>query len=147
MSIKESYDFSCWLVKYDRPIMTSPNIVGLPLSGRLYQKNCLKSNDGMIVPLCWNHQHNDPCWVLGRALLENREEGIYVYGYLYDTSCRGMIDQLIRDRGTVSTSPFITQVTWSGDSVVGGTIREVSLTPARIDPSEDYYPIMRQDTE
>lgn len=137
MLTKERYDFSCWVIKYDR----------VSIRGRSYRKDSLKSGDGMVVPLIWNHQHVDPSWVLGQALLENREEGVYAYFALYDTPCKGTVVQMLQDRGSVSTSPFMTQVQVCGDYITKGVIREVSLTPARIDPDECYYPVMKQDAD
>ena len=47
--------------------------------GRTIMKDAFKVNDGQTVPLVWNHQHNDSHNVLGHALLENRDEGVYAY--------------------------------------------------------------------
>ena len=132
--MKKSCDFHCWVIKYDR----------ICIQGKMYQKDSLKSCDGIVVPLCWNHEHDDPCWVLGQALLENREEGVYGYFKLYDTQCKGMIDQMVQHIGTVSTSPSVHQAEIQGDRIVKGVIREVSLTSARVDPDSCYYPIINE---
>lgn len=131
---REHYDFSCWIIKYDR----------VSIKGLRYKKDSLKNNDGIIVPLMWNHEHSDPSWILGQALLENREDGIYGYFMLYDTPCKGMIEQMIRHPGSVSTSPFVTQAKVSGAYIECGVIVEVSLTPARLDPDSCYYPVEKQ---
>lgn len=132
---KEHYDFSCWVIKYGC----------ISILGKTYQKDSLKSSDGLIVPLLWQHQHNDPMLVLGHALLENRDEGIYAYCTLSDNPTNEITIQLIRDRGSVSLSPFITQVKTDEKSITHGMIREVSLVLARIDPDESYYPVMKSD--
>lgn len=64
------YDFSGWATRND--ILCS--------DGRTIKKDAFIKNDGMIVPLVWNHQHNDPTNVLGHALLQNRPGGVYAYG-------------------------------------------------------------------
>lgn len=132
---KQSCDFHCWVIKYDK----------VCIQGKLYQKDSLKGCDGTVVPLLWNHQHDDPTWVLGQALLENRDEGVYGYFNLYSTPSKGMIDNMINHFGSVSTSPCVLQVTVKGDCVVKGRIAEVSLTPARVDPDVCYYPILNKE--
>lgn len=134
---KEQYDFSCWVIKYER----------LSIRCMKYQKDSLKSSDGMIVPLMWNHQHDDPSWVLGQALLENREEGIYAYFELFDTPCKWMVEQMIQHRGSVSTSPCVHKATINGGYVTSGIILEVSLTPMRIDPDTSYFPLVAETKE
>lgn len=118
---KEHYDFSCWVIKYGC----------ISILGKTYQKDSLKSSDGLIVPLLWQHQHNDPMLVLGHALLENRDEGIYAYCTLSDNHTNEITIQLIRDRGSVSLSPYITQVKTDEKTITHGMIREVSLVLAR----------------
>lgn len=85
----DNYDFSCWVVKYD-PVR---------IPGRIYQKDSLKFMDGKTVPLLWSHDHENMDSVLGTALLENRDEGIYMYGALCDTPYKEMIIQMIQNRG------------------------------------------------
>lgn len=137
MSTQEYYDFSCWVIKYGC----------VSILGKTYQKDSLKSSDGLIVPLLWNHRHNDPGLVLGNALLENRDEGIYAYCTLFDNPANEVTIQLIQDRGSVSLSPYINQVKYDTKYITHGVIREVSLVMARIDPDESYYPVMKQDNE
>ena len=47
--------------------------------GRIIMKDAFKADDGKQVPLVWNHRHGDPSEVLGHAVLENREDGVYAY--------------------------------------------------------------------
>ena len=71
----EQYDFGGWATKND--ILCS--------DGRTIRKDAFKHNDGKVVPLVWNHSHNDPTNVLGHAVLYNRPEGVYAYGKFNDT--------------------------------------------------------------
>ena len=71
----KNYDFSGWATRN-----------GLKCSdGRTIMKDAFIDNDGKTVPLVWNHQHNDPANVLGHALLQNRDEGVYAYCSFNDT--------------------------------------------------------------
>lgn len=132
--IKEDYDFSCWVIKYGC----------VSIMGKIYKKDSLKSSDGIRVPLIWNHIHEDPVMVLGHAFLENRDEGIYVYGKLTNESNKELIKQIIRDRGKVSMSPYINRVKCDGKYITDGLIREVSFVEARVDPDESYYPVLKE---
>ena len=71
----ENYDFSGWATRNDL----------LCGDGRTIRRNAFKDDDGATVPLVWNHQHNDPENVLGHALLENRDDGVYAYCTFNDT--------------------------------------------------------------
>ena len=70
-----NYDFSGYATRND--IKCS--------DGRVIRKNAFKDCDGLVVPLVWNHDHNNATNVLGHALLENREDGVYTYGSFNDT--------------------------------------------------------------
>ena len=133
---KEHYDFSCWVVKYGR----------ISINGKVYQKNSLANNDGMTVPLLWCHNHSDPEFVIGRALLENHEDGVFAYGILNDTPYKEAIVYAIQNRGSLSISPFINQVRTDEKSILYGVIREVSLVLDRVDPDEAYHPVLRVTT-
>ena len=135
--IGEPSDFSCWVIRYGR----------MSIAGKKYQKDSLKNNAGIHVPLLWNHQHNDIASVLGHALLEGRDDGIYAYCKLSDAPINGMTIQLIQNIGSVSLSPYIANVKTDGNFITHGNIREVSLVRARVDPDESYYPIMRSEKE
>ena len=69
--------------------------------GLIIAKDAFKNNDGMTVPLVWNHDHNDPSNVLGHALLENRADGVYAYCTLNDTEA-GQIAKSLIEHGDVS---------------------------------------------
>ena len=130
--MKEACDFSCWVIEYGRG----------SINGKVYQKDSLVDSDGLVVPLCWNHQHHDPTSVLGSALLEHSDEGIYAYCTLFNNSNRELVEQIVKDRDCMS-SPYINKVKYDGKYITHGVIKEVSLVPARIDPDEAYYPVMR----
>ena len=69
------YDFCGWATKNDLRCA----------DGRIIRKDAFKHNDGETVPLVWNHLHNEPSNILGHALLENRDEGVYAYCFFNDT--------------------------------------------------------------
>lgn len=130
------YDFSCWVVKYD----------GSRVHGRIYQKDSLKNNDNIFVPLCWNHNHFDSNNVLGTALLEHRDgDGVYAYCRLNDGPYLENIIKLLKDRGMLALSPFVNQIKYNGNIIMCGSIREVSLVPERVDKNELYYPVLKED--
>lgn len=134
----DTYDFSCWVIKYDR----------VSVRGLIYQKDSLKNNDNIVVPLCWNHDHYSSNNVLGSVLLEHREgEGIYAYCTLWDNRpiFKENVIKLLRDKGSVALSPFISRVKYDKNYVTSGVIQEVSLVPERIDPDECYYPVLKEE--
>lgn len=106
--------------------------------GRVILKDAFKHNDGQTVPLVWNHQHNTPENVLGHALLENREEGVYAYCSFNDTES-GQAAKLIVKHGDVNAfsifaNNLIQQKTSNAKIVSHGDIREVSLVLAGANP-------------
>ena len=121
---KESYDFSGWATRND--IRCS--------DGRTIRRNAFKANDGKSVPLVWNHQHNDPNNVLGHALLENRDEGVYAYCTLNDTESGQNAKLLVKHGDVTSLSIYANQLQQDGGDVLHGTIREVSLVLAGANP-------------
>lgn len=122
MSIK--YDFSGWATKND--IKCS--------DGRTIRKDAFKDCDGKVVPLVWNHDHDDPFNVLGHALLENRDEGVYTYGWFNDTE-QGVNAKKLVDNGDISSlSIYANQLKQNSGDVLHGMIREVSLVLASANP-------------
>lgn len=123
------YDFSGYATKND--ILCS--------DGRTIRKDAFKDNDGTVVPLVWNHDHNDPANVLGHALLENRDDGVYAYCSFNDSDS-GRIAKMLVEHGDInSLSIYANQLKQNAGDVIHGNIREVSLvlaganTGARID--------------
>ena len=118
------YDFSGWA--------TRNNLVCS--DGRVIMHNAFIDNDGQIVPLVWNHQHNSPDNVLGHALLKNRDDGVYAYGTFNDTEAGRTAKELVVHGDICSLSIFANQLKQQGPNVVHGMIREVSLVHAGANP-------------
>jgi HK97 family phage prohead protease len=120
----KKFDFSGWATRNNLKCS----------DGRTILKDAFKHNDGQTVPLVWNHQHNDPLNVLGHALLENRDEGVYAYCKFNDTES-GQNAKLLVQHGDVSAlSIYANQLQQNGGNVYHGAIREVSLVLAGANP-------------
>ena len=120
----EKYDFSGWATRNDL----------LCGDGRTIRKNAFKDNDGVTVPLIWNHEHNDPNAVLGHALLENRDSGVYAYGVFNDTEQGQHAKALVQNGDVRSLSIWANKLKQIGNDVVHGNIRELSLVLAGANP-------------
>ena len=117
-------DFSGWATKANLKCS----------DGRVIMKDAFKHNDGQTVPLVWNHQHDDPNEVLGHALLENRDEGVYAYCTFNDTES-GKTAKLLVQHGDVNAlSIYANQLRQNMSNVMHGNIREVSLVLAGANP-------------
>lgn len=115
--------------------------------GRTIMKDAFKHNDGKTVPLVWNHQHNDPNEILGHALLENREDGVYAYCKFNDTES-GQTAKLLVQHGDVSAlSIYANQLKQQGPFVTHGSIREVSLVLAGANPGAFIDSIIKHGEE
>ena len=122
--MNKDYDFSGWATKNNL----------LCSDGRTILKDAFKNDDGVTVPLVWNHQHNDPSNILGHALLENRDEGVYAYCKFNDSE-PGKNAKLLVEHGDVSAlSIYANQLKQQGGNVLHGAIREVSLVLAGANP-------------
>lgn len=115
-----NYDFSGYATRNDL-------VCG---DGRVIRKNAFIDNDGREVPLVWNHQHNSPEDVLGHALLENREDGVYAYCTLNDTESGKLAKKLVRHGDIRSLSIYANKLKQIGGDVIHGVIRELSLVHA-----------------
>ena len=102
--------------------------------GRTIRKNAFKENDGTTVPLIWNHRHNDPDAVLGHALLENRDDGVYAYCKFNDTDAGQNAKKLVMHGDVRSLSIWANKLKQIGNDVIHGTIRELSLVLAGANP-------------
>ena len=102
--------------------------------GRTIMKDAFKHNDGETVPLVWNHQHNDPLNVLGHALLENRDEGVYAYIAFNDTESGQAAEKLVQHGDVKALSIYANQLKQQQGNVIHGCIREVSLVLAGANP-------------
>ena len=115
--------------------------------GRTIRKDAFKHNDGQTVPLVWNHQHNDPNNVLGHALLENREEGVYAYVTFNETES-GRNAKLLVEHGDITAfSIYANKLKQQGGNVLHGDIRELSLVLAGANPGAFIDSIIRHGEE
>ena len=124
MSKPKAYDFSGWATKNDLRCS----------DGRTIRKDAFKDDDGRTVPLVWMHQHNDPGNVLGHALLENKEEGVYAYGSFNDSYAGQQAKELVRHGDVWSMSIWANNLTQNGGDVIHGSIKEVSVVLAPANP-------------
>lgn len=133
----ERFDFSGWATKANLKCS----------DGRTIMKDAFKHNDGQTVPLVWNHQHNDPNEVLGHALLENRDEGVYAYCTFNDTES-GKTAKLLVQHGDVNAlSIYANQLKQKMSNVLHGNIREVSLVLAGANPGASIDSIIMHGEE
>ena len=98
--------------------------------GRTILKDAFKHCDGQVVPLVWSHQHTDPDRVLGHALLENREDGVYTYATFNDSPNAQHVKLLVQHGDITSLSIYANQLKENMGQVMHGVIREVSLVLA-----------------
>ena len=118
------FDFSGWATKN-----------GLKCSdGRVIMHDAFKDNDGQTVPLVWNHQHDNSSNVLGHALLENRDEGVYAYCSFNDSEAGQNAKLLVKHGDVNALSIYANQLKQRGSEVIHGAIREVSLVLAGANP-------------
>ena len=122
--MKLRYDFSGWATRNDL----------VCADGRTIRQDAFKDCDGKMVPLVWNHQHNNPTDILGHALLENRQDGVYAY-CTFNESEAGRAGKLLVQHGDVEAlSIYANQLKQQNRDVVHGVIREVSLVVAGANP-------------
>ena len=127
------YDFSGWATRANLKCS----------DGRTIMRDAFKQNDGQKVPLVWNHQHDDSNEVLGHALLENREDGVYAYCSLNDTEA-GKTAKLLIQHGDISAlSIYANQLKQNMSNVVHGNIREVSLVLAGANPGASIQSVIQ----
>ena len=121
----KTFDFSGWATRANLKCS----------DGRTILKDAFKSNDGQTVPLVWNHQHNDPNEILGHALLENREDGVYAYGKFNETESGQIAKKLVENGDITGLSIFANQLKHNAERcVTHGVIRELSLVLASANP-------------
>lgn len=130
-------DFSGWATRNDLKCA----------DGRIIRKDAFKCNNGQKVPLVWNHQHNDPLNVLGHALLENRDEGVYAY-CSFNNSESGQAAREVVEHGDIcALSIFANQLQQRGPDVLHGVIREVSLVMAGANPGAFIESVIKHGVE
>ena len=128
-----NYDFCGWATRNDLKCS----------DGRVIIKDAFKHNDGKKVPLIWNHQHNNVDNVLGHALLENRDEGVYAYCTLNNTPTAQNAKELVEHGDIVALSINANQLRQNGNNVMHGEIREVSLVLAGANPGAFIESVIR----
>ena len=126
------FDFSGWATKNDLKCS----------DGRIIRRDAFKHCDGMKVPLVWNHDHTDPLRVIGHALLENREEGVYAYGSFNDTELGKTAKLMVQHGDITQLSIYANQLHQQGPNVLHGAIREVSLVLAGANPGACIETVM-----
>lgn len=132
MAKPEKYDFSGWATRND--IRCS--------DGRIIRRGAFAEQDGTTVPLVWNHNHVDADNVLGHAILENRDQGVYAYCFFNDTKQGNNAKELVTHGDICSLSIFANQLKQNGGDVIHGAIREVSLVLAGANPGAKIENIM-----
>lgn len=131
------YDFSGWATRNDLKCA----------DGRIIRRDAFKHNDGQTVPLVWNHDHTDPYRIIGHALLENREDGVYAYGTFNDTEL-GKTAKLYVQHGDIDAlSIYANQLQQQGPNVMHGMIREVSLVLAGANPGAYIENVIKHGAE
>lgn len=118
------YDFSGWATRNNLRCS----------DGRTIMHNAFKDCDGTVVPLVWNHDHKDAENVLGHALLENKEDGVYTYGVFNDTPMGQHVKSLVQHGDVTSLSIYANKLQESGGNVYHGDIKEVSVVLAGANP-------------
>lgn len=110
--------------------------------GRTIRENAFAGNDGMTVPLVWMHRHNEPENVIGHALLENRKDGVYAYGFLNDTENGRTAKELVKNGDIKMLSIWANGLKQHGGDVLHGVIREVSLVLSGANPGAYIESVM-----
>lgn len=118
------FDFSGWATKND---LTCSD-------GRTIKHNAFKENDGQRVPLVWQHGHNAVDNVLGHALLENRDEGVYAYCAFNDTPGADNAKELVKHGDVKALSIYANRLDQRGGDVIHGNIVEVSMVLSGANP-------------
>ena len=117
MSDKRPYDISGWA--------TMCNIKCS--DGRVIRPNAFIDNDGEEVPMVYQHCHTDPENVLGHALLENRDEGVYCYCWFNENTKAQAAKNAVANGDIKQFSIYANQLVQRGSDVIHGSIKEVSL--------------------
>lgn len=133
----KQYDFAGWATKNDLKCS----------DGRIIRKDAFAHCDGKTVPMIWNHDHKDPYCVIGHAELENREEGVYAYGYFNDGDLAKTAKMYVQHGDINQLSIYANQLKQQGPNVLHGQIRELSLVMAGANPGACIESIMMHGEE
>lgn len=118
------YDFCGWVTKNNLRCA----------DGRIIRHGAFRVNDGQRVPLVWNHDHGKVSQILGHAILENRDEGVYGYGLFNNTVAGQDAKECVQHGDVKSMSIWANELDQVGTDVIHGNIREVSLVVAGANP-------------
>lgn len=121
---KVKYDFSGYVTKNDV----------LCTDGRRIRKGAFQHQNGEWVPMVWQHQRNSPDNVIGKVLLEDRNDGVYGYGVFNSTPKAELSKTLVEHGDITHMSIFANQLLEKSKNVMHGEIREVSLVLAGANP-------------
>ena len=133
----KDYDFSGWATRNNLRCS----------DGRTIMRDAFKDCDGLTVPLVWNHKHGEAINVLGHALLENRDEGVYTYGVFNDTDEGRHAKELVKHGDITALSIYANQLKEKSGNVLHGAIREVSLVLAGANPGAFIDSVMQHGEE
>lgn len=135
--MEHNYDFSGWVTRNDL----------VCTDGRTIRRDAFKHCDGKTVPLVWNHQYDDPTNILGHCALENRQDGVYGYGFFNDTESGKAARLLLKHGDVVSLSICANGLKQQGGNVMHGDIKEVSIVVAGANPGAfiDYVEMSHGD--
>lgn len=120
----DKFDFSGYATKY--------NIVCA--DGRTIKPGAFRHMDGVKIPMVWQHGHSEVENVLGHALLESREDGVYAYGFFNDTSGAKAAKSAVQHKDIVALSIYANKLVEKNKLVHGGEIRELSLVLSGSNP-------------
>lgn len=120
----KTYDFGGYATKYNLKCT----------DGRTIKSGAFKHMDGTKIPMVWQHGHNDVNNVLGHAVLEHRDDGVYAYGYFNDTTGGQTAKKAVLHKDVVALSIFANKLVEKSKLVHSGEIRELSLVLSGANP-------------
>lgn len=120
----DTWDFSGWATKNNLKCA----------DGKIILRDAFKVNDGKRVPLVWNHQHNKVSDVLGHAILENKDQGVYAYCYFNNSPAGENAKEIVKHGDVTNLSIWADNLNMVDSNVKHGVIREVSLVLAGANP-------------
>lgn len=134
----KNYDFAGYATKNNL----------LCADGRTIRRNAFKSCDGKVVPLVWNHGgRTDPTEVLGHALLENRDDGVYMYGTFNNTEKAQVAKECVKNGDITGLSIYANSLKQKAGDVLHGVIREVSLVLSGANPGATIDFVMQHNSD
>ena len=132
---KNKYDFAGWATRANLRCS----------DGRVIKSNAFADCDGRTVPLVWNHDHSSPASVLGHALLQNMNDGVYAFCKFNNTQDGQIAKECVRNGDVNALSIYANHLKQNGNEVLHGAIREVSLVLAGANPGAFITDIAHSD--